>query len=275
MTDDMRLYAKLTLDFADHPKIAPLSDRAFREYIEALLWSTRIMTDGFIPERMVRKLFTEDSLEELLTNDPYSPSLVAAEGGYKIHDFELHQNTKAKIEKKREAGRLGGLARAKNRANVADANEVLKQKASNGQAIQIVDTDIDSSLPAEPVDEPKSKGTRIPEPFLITDSMKAWANKKTPGLDIEWFTESFVDYWKGVPGVRGRKSDWLATWQNWMRRVYKDQPAVKYQKPSVPQPPRQEDFQKQYCEHHAWYPLPCSKCAEEMENQMLQDIANV
>jgi len=27
----------------------------------------------------------------------------------------------------------------------------------------------------------------------------------------------FVDYWRGCPGAKGRKSDWLATWRNWCR----------------------------------------------------------
>ena len=37
-TKDIRLYAKFTLDFSDHPKIMPLSDAAFRCLIEATLW---------------------------------------------------------------------------------------------------------------------------------------------------------------------------------------------------------------------------------------------
>lgn len=32
-----------------------------------------------------------------------------------------------------------------------------------------------------------------------------------------WFDE-FHDYWVGVPGQRGRKLDWLATWRNHVRR---------------------------------------------------------
>ena len=30
---------------------------------------------------------------------------------------------------------------------------------------------------------------------------------------------AFNDYWLGVPGQRGIKKDWLATWRNWCRKV--------------------------------------------------------
>lgn len=29
----------------------------------------------------------------------------------------------------------------------------------------------------------------------------------------------FRDYWRAVPGAKGRKTDWDATWRNWMRRA--------------------------------------------------------
>lgn len=32
----------------------------------------------------------------------------------------------------------------------------------------------------------------------------------------------FVDYWIAQPGQRGVKTDWPATWRNWMRRVEKE-----------------------------------------------------
>jgi hypothetical protein len=32
--------------------------------------------------------------------------------------------------------------------------------------------------------------------------------------------EAFCDYWRGIPGAKGRKLDWVATWRNWMRREH-------------------------------------------------------
>lgn len=130
MTTDDRLYAKLTLDFADSPKIAPLSDKAFRQFIEALLWSRRLMTDGFVPERMAGKLFDPEALDELMNNDTTNPSMIRVVDGYQIHDYHKHQLTKDWVEQKREAGRRGGLAKAASSEKVAPARKVLADSSS-------------------------------------------------------------------------------------------------------------------------------------------------
>lgn len=31
-------------------------------------------------------------------------------------------------------------------------------------------------------------------------------------------TERFIDYWRAQPGAKGCKTDWVATWRNWLRR---------------------------------------------------------
>jgi hypothetical protein len=106
MADD-RLYAKLTQDFADSPKIRPLSDAAFRAYVETLLWSRRLLTDGYIPDRMMPQLMSADTLAELISNDDENPSIQQVPGGYIIHHYAEHQMTNEAIDKKREAGRKG------------------------------------------------------------------------------------------------------------------------------------------------------------------------
>ena len=41
-------------------------------------------------------------------------------------------------------------------------------------------------------------------------------------LDLEGITEEFVDYWRSVPGAKGTKLDWPATWRGWVRRKADD-----------------------------------------------------
>lgn len=51
--------------------------------------------------------------------------------------------------------------------------------------------------------------------------MAAWGREKLPWLDghrADEITEAFVDYWRAVPGAKGEKTDWPATWRNWLRR---------------------------------------------------------
>lgn len=68
---------------------------------------------------------------------------------------------------------------------------------------------------------PRKRGARIPDPFEITDELRDWATQHVPGLNLDEATEEFVDYWRGIPGTKGVKLDWPATWRNRMREIHK------------------------------------------------------
>ena len=65
----------------------------------------------------------------------------------------------------------------------------------------------------------EDKGARIPEPFMLTAKMKQWARDEGITINIDKATREFVDYWRGVPGQKGKKLDWEATWRNRMREL--------------------------------------------------------
>ena len=73
------------------------------------------------------------------------------------------------------------------------------------------------SLSQKPVKE-KSQGTSFTLETL-PDDWKDTAEKLAPDLDPEKLFEEFSDYWKAVPGERGRKKDWLATFRNHIRNL--------------------------------------------------------
>lgn len=52
----------------------------------------------------------------------------------------------------------------------------------------------------------------------MTPEMIAWGRENYPHLNGEAITAEFVDYWRAVPGAKGVKLDWPATWRNWIRR---------------------------------------------------------
>ena len=137
-SSDRRVWARLTVDFADSPKVAGLSDAAFRTLVEMILWSRKMMTDGVIPASVARRRWgaktqTEthsvtdsvtdsgthcetDPVAELCTNHPTSPSLVRTSGGdYMIHDFLDHQESaeevNARLARNTANGRRGGRPR--------------------------------------------------------------------------------------------------------------------------------------------------------------------
>lgn len=44
-----------------------------------------------------------------------------------------------------------------------------------------------------------------------------YCRQKRPELNPQDAWERFRDYWLSVPGAKGRKLDWAATWRNWVR----------------------------------------------------------
>jgi len=209
-----KLFAKLGHGFANDPKIVALSNEAFRAYIEALLYSCQNMTDGFLDERILIRYGWIASAEELSANDT-EPSWVVTEGGYQIHAFCEWQMTTAAHQKKVEAGRAGGLAKAKAKQNatnpLAGARKVLEQIPSKPLLDEDIDKDKDKDLGA--------RRTRLKADWKPNDLLLQSAEQKYPLVDINYQSERFINYWMstGKPML-----DWDRTWQNWMLRNQKE-----------------------------------------------------
>ena len=66
----------------------------------------------------------------------------------------------------------------------------------------------------------RARGTRLSPGQQITDA--DWQFARDQGLDAARITAAwteFVDYWIAVPGQRGTKLDWSATWRNRVRTL--------------------------------------------------------
>jgi hypothetical protein len=221
VTKDRRLYGKFTLDFPDHPKIAILSDSAFRCLVEATLWSRKQQTDGVLARRYAVATWSLDVLHELCANDDENPSLIEHEKGWIIHDYAEHQDTKADIEARQErnriAGQKGGLAKAKQ-----PAKQPAKRRASKVVSENVAEKEEHNSLTTNVVRESahtdKSRGTRLPDDWLPRENPEA-TERHAPGIDVRRELDKFRDYWRAIPGTKGRKTDWDATWRNWLRRA--------------------------------------------------------
>lgn len=72
-----------------------------------------------------------------------------------------------------------------------------------------------------------ARATRLPATWYPDHDLKAWAEAERPDLDLRTSIASFVDYWTAIPGSKGAKLDWAATFRNWIRREVKGKKAVK------------------------------------------------
>ena len=66
-----------------------------------------------------------------------------------------------------------------------------------------------------PLSEQK-KATRLPNDFIATEELLAWAKVKRPTIDPSLETEKFINYWTAKSGKDATKLDWNATWRNWI-----------------------------------------------------------
>ena len=130
---DDRLFAPFPIEMDEHPKIIGLSDAAFRAVFEATFYARRMLSDGFLDERVVLKRWGAEVASELSSNDPEKPSWVRVETprpGWQIHDFAKHHPLRAEIEAKRAetsakraaAGRKGAAKRWQNDGNAIANN---------------------------------------------------------------------------------------------------------------------------------------------------------
>nr|WP_253958577.1 helix-turn-helix domain-containing protein [Paraburkholderia fungorum] len=67
---------------------------------------------------------------------------------------------------------------------------------------------------------PAARGTRLPKDWVLTKALGVWAAGEQPTWTPEHIRKvaaAFKDHWIAQPGLKGRKTDWEATWRNWVR----------------------------------------------------------
>ena len=187
-SSDRRVWARLTVDFADSPKVAGLSDAAFRTLVEMILWSRKMMTDGVIPASVARRRwgaktqtethsvtdsvtesltdsgthYVTDPVTELCTNHPTSPSLVrTSDGGYIIHDFLDHQESAEDVN-------------ARNARNAANGKRGGRPRKTDSKTHSVTDSVTESLTDSGTRTKPKPKAElelELEEEVLRTSSL--------------------------------------------------------------------------------------------------------
>lgn len=235
---DNRPWIRLSLDFADHPKIAPLSDRAFRALTEMLLWSKAGLTDGILPRAFVHRRWGQpatdpltnditqsvtDPVTELLTNDTQKPSLtVLPNGDYFLHDYGQHQETRAQVEARKRRnqanGALGGRPKKTQSVTESDTQSVTESGGPVGYPEQKQTLDV-RSLSKDREGTPTAPKRRNPNTALP----KGWQpsprhieKSKEHGLDLERQVSRFK---ANAEAKDLRYSRWDRAFDNWLENA--------------------------------------------------------
>jgi hypothetical protein len=167
----MTLYAKIEHNLYENPKIVGLSDKAFRAYIESILYSGKHLTDGFLDERIVARLWA-DGIDELTSNDPVNPSWVKVDGGYQIYGFCERQTTKAEVDAMREQKSRAGKAsvEAKRNKKITDIQQSVEHNLNRTVTEAQPDTDTDTYI--------DNKNTSSPTVLMFDDFWNVWPRKE-------------------------------------------------------------------------------------------------
>lgn len=73
--------------------------------------------------------------------------------------------------------------------------------------------------------EASQRGSRLPADWNPTEEEILFCKTERPDLNAEVVAHCFRDFWVGKPGKDGRKTDWAATWRNWVRNEKVKTPA--------------------------------------------------
>ncbi len=88
---------------------------------------------------------------------------------------------------------------------------------SNGSATGSISNGIGGGSRASTSDGRTDRGTRLAADWRPSADDRAFAGRC--GLEPDSLAAEFRDYWHGVPGARGRKLDWAATFRNRCRAI--------------------------------------------------------
>jgi hypothetical protein len=210
----MTTYSKIEHGLYENPKIIGLSHHAFRTYIEAILYSGKHLTDGFIDERVARRMGWDEVANELTTNDFLNPSWQRVDGGWTIYGYSERQTSKSDVDAVREKKRDAANARWNKKvdAKVMQSASTVHYK-SDTEAIPDIDTDIDTDVDINTNNSFETFWKTYPRKTAKQSALKVWTKlSKSKDFDpdeviniVEAYSRSDLPEQKFIPHA----STWL------------------------------------------------------------------
>lgn len=103
-----RPFIRVHENMPEHPKVEPLSDKAFRLLVETWCWTKRAKTNGHVNAAIWKRRGTAQARAQLIAAGLVDDDLT---GGVIVHDFDEWQMTTDEIDEARDvkstAGSLG------------------------------------------------------------------------------------------------------------------------------------------------------------------------
>lgn len=165
-----------------------------------------------IPLKIIKK-----GIEVLEAEDPHSRT--PDQEGRRIERLDAHRPwgwhlvNHDKYMRMQDADTVRAQTRERVRKHRATKDGVTVTTSNAQKRHTDIDTDTDTREEAPQ----RSRGSRLPAAWTPSELLVAWARKERADLDLATVVARFRDHWASVPGQRGCKLDWEATFRNWVR----------------------------------------------------------
>ena len=198
-------------------KLCDLTDQSEAAIVGALYWlwaaADQHTEDGLMPGLTLRQIDRKTGVQGFGAALCQIGWLEDNPDGVRIVNFEDHNGTSAKR-------RCTDAQRKANVRNVS-ASDADKQRTESGQKTPNLGAREEKRREEEKTEEAPSakspRGTALPKDWELPGDWRTWAEKERPDVDPQTAADSFRDFWIAKPGKEGRKTDWQATWRNWVR----------------------------------------------------------
>jgi uncharacterized protein YdaU (DUF1376 family) len=192
--------------------------------VYTLLLDRYYATEAGIPADQTHRIARARTEEERSAVDAVLSEFFILEENLWVNRRVQEELAKAqsRIANARENGKKGGRPPKNNQEETkmetaglsVGSNSETQEEAHHAPSIHL-----SNQVKDQKQERASPSGSRLPADWGPSADEIAFAERERP--DVDWWTEAekFRDYWHGVPGAKGRKSDWPGTWRNWIRRA--------------------------------------------------------
>lgn len=234
-------WIKMRVDLQSHPKVVRILSATKSDKLRVIgglhaVWA--VFDTHSVDGRLAG--YTADLMDHVIGWPGFSAAMMAVgwlgmEGPETlvIPEFSTHNGQSAKRRAEDQKRKRDSRSNPQPVRNMS-ANEDDKLQSESGLEREREEEkkreEADSASGDAPAAKPKREqtGSRLPDDWQPDDQLVTWAKSERPDLNIATQTASFRDYWRSQPGQKGRKSDWPATFRNWIRNARRDKSVVPF-----------------------------------------------
>lgn len=189
-------------------------------------WSGRELSDGVVPAYVLAELGATPKLCQALVTARLWVD--RGSGGYEFHDWAKYQPTRERVladrarAAERQAKRRSSHEESQGSHGVTTGELHPESRRESHDPDPTRPDPTNTTTANAVVERPAKRGSRLSTDWLPSAESVAVVKKDAPDVDAKAEHPTFVDYWIAQPGQKGVKTNWDATWRNWMRRKQGD-----------------------------------------------------